>query len=149
MNRKYLFYMLILDVWFLKSIMKSSLIYNPGLSIQYVLCHVQKNTTGWKAQCLESKVLQYLKGKVVLSICMHTRKGYSENWTVVMKSSAASVSKLTSIPALTKSRSTVTLPVTTRAPLWPKPIQDLVRMCSIGKVLCMNMLRCRLVREAA
>lgn len=48
---------------------------------------------------------------------MHTRKGYSENWTVVMKSSDASVSKLTSTPALMKSRSTVTFPVTTKAAL--------------------------------
>lgn len=61
--------------------------------------------------------LAYLKGKVVLSICMHTRKGYSENWTVVIKSRDASVSKLTSIPVRTKSMSTVTFPVTTMAPL--------------------------------
>lgn len=61
--------------------------------------------------------ISYLKGKVALSICMHTRKGYSENWTVVMKSSDASVSKLTSTPALMKSMSTVTFPVTTNAPL--------------------------------
>lgn len=66
------------------------------------------------------KVLQYLKGKVVLSICMHTKKGYSENWTVVMKSRDASVSKLTSTPALMKSMSTVMLPVTTSAPLKPQ-----------------------------
>lgn len=64
-------------------------------------------------------VSQYLKGKVALSICMHTRKGYSENCTVVMKSSDASVSKLTSTPALIKSRSTVTFPVITNAPLNP------------------------------
>lgn len=64
-------------------------------------------------------VSQYLMGKVALSICMHTRKGYSENWTVVMKSSDASVSKLTSTPALIKSRSTVTFPVITSAPLRP------------------------------
>lgn len=59
-------------------------------------------------------------GKVVLSICMHTRKGYSENCTVVMKSSDASVSKLTSTPALMKSMSTVMFPVTTSAPLKQK-----------------------------
>ena len=64
-------------------------------------------------------VSRYLTGKVALSICMHTRKGYSENLTVVMKSSDASVSKLTSTPALMKSMSTVTLPVTTKAPLKP------------------------------
>lgn len=76
-------------------------------------------------------ILKYLKGKVVLSICMHTRKGYSENWTVVMKSSAASVSKLTSRPVLMKSMSTVTLPVTTSAPLKPQASNVFNRQYSI------------------
>lgn len=73
---------------------------------------------------MNQKVSQYLMGKVVLSICMHTRKGYSENWTVVMKSSDDSVSKLTSTPALMKSMSTVMLPVTTKAPLKQQAIEN-------------------------
>ena len=73
------------------------------------------------------RVYRYLKGKVVLSICMHTKKGYSENWTVVMKSSDASVSKLTSTPALMKSMSTVTLPVNTSAPLKTKASENQVK----------------------
>lgn len=70
-----------------------------------------------KCFLFQGRFSQYLNGKVALSICMHTKKGYSENWTVVMKSSDASVSKLTSTPALMKSMSTVTFPVTTNAPL--------------------------------
>lgn len=66
-------------------------------------------------------------GKVDLSIWMHTMKGYSENWTVVMKSSDASVSKLTSTPALMKSMSTVMLPVNAKAPLKTRAIKTLRR----------------------
>lgn len=43
-----------------------------------------------------------------------------------MKSREASVSKLTSTPALKKSMSTVTLPVTTKAPLGREPSKSTV-----------------------
>lgn len=64
----------------------------------------------------------YLNGASSLSICMQTKNGYWENWTVEMNSRPASVSVLVSRPAFTNEESTVMSVVITTVTLniWEK-----------------------------